>query len=261
MGRADDRGGQATTRALAAPRVTLNWQAEPFTTRGKRETKWLREKNGRRVLQLSHGGHKRYWRAPKPRPKPSRRQKRRQKAGIVRDALSPTESVLPPPASDPAVTIQVLQAALRASIERERKLNTKLQQREAGHYRHAKELDRLVPQAPGDELLPRNHQAESGYVGVTRNKGGWAAHTSRYNGNRIHLGTYDTPLEAARARAGLENLQAQVEVEDAEWEAMCATVAPSQPDQLPWRSYLIVAVLFYIMAAYMQQAIMSRFKP
>ena len=44
MSRADDRGCTATTRVPSAPRVTLNWLAEPFTSRGKEETKWIRGK-------------------------------------------------------------------------------------------------------------------------------------------------------------------------------------------------------------------------
>lgn len=46
----------------------------------------------------------------------------------------------------------------------------------------------------------KNDEAESGYQGVTRNKAGWAAHTKRTQGERTHLGTFDTPVEAARAR-------------------------------------------------------------
>jgi len=103
--------------------------------------------------------------------------------------------------------IQVLQDAVRASVARERELQRKVQDLEGAltqsqekEKRHATELNRFAPQQPGDALLQRNEDAESGFVGVARNKSRWAAHTAREGGVRKHIGTFDTPIEAARAR-------------------------------------------------------------
>ena len=49
-----------------------------------------------------------------------------------------------------------------------------------------------------DGLLPRNAQSASGFQGVSKNRTGrWQA---RLPASGVHLGVYDTPLEAARAR-------------------------------------------------------------
>lgn len=127
MGRADDRGF-ATTRMQPASRVTLNWQAVPFTCRGKEETKWKREKNGRRVLRtLTGGGKLKYWRAPRPRPRMHRRSKRRCKKKVIHTALA-QEEIVPMHLAEAQVTIQVLQGALRAALQRETALKEKLQE-------------------------------------------------------------------------------------------------------------------------------------
>jgi hypothetical protein len=100
-----------------------------------------------------------------------------------------------PPAdlSQAHAAIQALQAALRASWAREEQLQIKLRQ-------SADRANSMVQPQPGDTELDRNEEAESGFTGVTRNKAGWAAHTKRKRGVRKHLGTHDTPVEAARAR-------------------------------------------------------------
>lgn len=193
MSRADDRGLRAATRAPTVPRVTLDWRAAPFTLRGEERPKWIREKNGRRVMCRSHGdGKATYWRAPRPRPRSNRRSRRRVKKGVIDAAMSrnttPPESLV-----EAHVAIKVLQDALRAAIGREQVLMDKLQQR-------VRQSNQLIPQQPGDDVLPRNDAAESGFEGVTQNKAGWAAHTMRSQGNRTHLGTFKTPIEAARAR-------------------------------------------------------------
>jgi len=193
MDRADARGMEATTRVHHAPRVTLNWRAVPFTCREKEGKKWKREKSGRKVLQTPMGnGRYRYWRAPRPRPRLHRRQKRRRKKQVLEVALSGTSS---PPNSltEAQVTIQVLQESLRASLLREQALKEKLQ-------RTIRKTNTIIPQEAGDAALLRNEQAESGFKGVVRNKDGWAAHTQRQQGDRQHLGTFDTPVQAARAR-------------------------------------------------------------
>jgi len=205
MDRADDRGRQAATRVHAAPRVTLDWQAVPFTCREKEKTKWIREKGGRMVLKsLDEHGKAKYWRAPRPRQRLHRRKRRTRKKEVMDNAMS---NACPPKSLEEAHTaIQVLQDAVRASVARESKLQMTLQATKDKlrdfhdkARRHATELDRLVPQRSGDEQLQRNKDAESGFVGVTRNKGRWAAHTARSGGVREHLGTFDTPVEAARA--------------------------------------------------------------
>lgn len=206
MDRADDRGRRATTRVQQAPRVTLNWQAVPFTCRGKEETTWLREKSGRRVLRTSFVGQgTRYWRAPRPRPRANRRRKRRAKKEVM-DATVANHSLAPTSIMEAQVAIQVLQQAVQASVAREAALQKKLHKAEselakAQHKvkQHAMELDQLAPQQVGDDLLRRNPDAESGFVGVTRNKKKWAAHTARSGGVREHIGTFNTPVEAARA--------------------------------------------------------------
>lgn len=192
MNRAGDRGIEATTRVLPAPHVTLNWQAVPFTCRGKEETKWKREKNGRKVLQTSMGkGKVRYWRAPRPRPRMHRRRKRQCKKKVICQAMA-EDTILPENLADAQVAIQVLQAALRASLLREQKVGEQLRLQTA-------KASAMVPEQPSDNTLQRSEEAESGFTGVTRNKAGWSAHTQREQGNRSHLGTFNTPVEAARA--------------------------------------------------------------
>jgi len=206
MDRADDRGVQATTRVQPASRVTLDWQATPFTCREKVETKWTREKNGRWLLRTSDGhGKVKYWKAPRPRPRLHRRKRRKQKQEAM-DAAMEHSTCAPTSLGEAHTAIQVLQGAVRASVAREHEMKRKLQDAEDAletcHEkvrRHATELDRLAPQQTGDELLRRNEAAESGFVGVTRNKGRWSAHTARSGGVREHIGTFDTPVEAARA--------------------------------------------------------------
>jgi len=206
MGRADDRGDRATTRVRPAPRVTLDWRATPFTCRGKEDTKWKREKTGRWVLRTSNGhGKTTYWRAPRPRPRLHRRQRRRLKQEVVDEAMA-RDHRRPQSLEEAHTVIQVLQDAMQASIAKELAMRAKLQavenalvESQAKATRHATELDRLVPQQPGDALLERNENAESGFVGVSRNRGRWAAHTPRNGGVREHIGTFDTPVEAARA--------------------------------------------------------------
>jgi len=141
MDRADDRGFSATTRAHAAPRVTLNWQATPFTCRKKEETKWTRERNGRRVLRtLAGGGKVKYWRAPRPRPQQHRRQRRRRKKEVVAKAIA-QDTAPPKDLQEAHETIQILQAAVRGSLKREQKLQRKL--------RHSTDrVSRLVPTEP-----------------------------------------------------------------------------------------------------------------
>jgi len=190
--RADDRGRGATTRAPSASRVTLNWQAVPFTCRRKEESKWTREKNGRWVLRTSNGrGKVTYWRAPRPRPRQHRRARRRHNKEVV--AQQAHDNTPPADLSQAHAAIQALQAALRASWAREEQLQSKLRQ-------SADRVNNMIPAQPGDAELDRNEEAESGFTGVTRNKAGWAAHTKRKRGVRKHLGTHDTPVEAARAR-------------------------------------------------------------
>lgn len=213
MDRADDRGLTATTRVLPAPRVTLNWQAVPFTCRGKVETKWKRERNGRKVLQTSTGGGKvKYWRAPRPRPRLYRRRKRQCKKQVLHKTMS-QEKIVPVSLAEAHIAIQVLQGALRAALLRETKVGAQLRQ----------EIDKnsaMTPPQPGDAELPRSEAAESGFEGVTRNKSGWAAHTERCAGKRKHLGTFKTPVEAARARRDngamfdVQDVAAVAEVQD-----------------------------------------------
>lgn len=192
MDRADDRGF-ATTRMQPASRVTLNWQAVPFTCRGKEETKWKREKNGRRVLRtLTGGGKLKYWRAPRPRPRQHRRRKRQCKKQVIHAAMS-QEKIVPMNLAEAQTAIQVLQGALRASLSREQKVGEQLRQEIA-------KTSALVPQQPADANLHQSDVAESGFKGVTRNKSGWSAHTDRQQGERVHLGTFHTPVQAARAR-------------------------------------------------------------
>lgn len=138
-----------------------------------------------------YDGKQVYWRAPRPRPRLHRRSKRRWKNVAIKAAL--TKDVAPAATLQEAqVAITVLQQALRSALQREEALKDKLQ-------KSAKQSNKLVPAQPGDDNLQRSHKAESGFQGVTRNKGGWAAHTARADGKRRHLGTFDTPLQAARA--------------------------------------------------------------
>lgn len=193
MNRADDRGSRATTRVQPAPRVTLNWQATPFTCGRREEKKWIREKSGRRVLHTSTGrGKVNYWRAPRPRPRLHRRRRRQCKTQVLNKTMS-QEKIVPESLTEAQVAIQVLQAALRASLLREQKLGEQLRVQ-------IEKTSSMVPAQSGDETLPKSDAAESGFTGVTRNKSGWAAHTERQQGTRVHLGTFDTPVEAARAR-------------------------------------------------------------
>lgn len=190
MDRADDRSCRAATWVPPAPHVTLNWQAKPFTLRGGREEKWIREKSGRKVLQTPLGNNRhKYWRAPRPRPKLNRRRKRQKKKQV----LEAKDHAPPANLTDAHVTIQVLQAALRAALLREELLKDKLQ-------KTVNTTNKLIPPEVGDDALLQNDSAESGFAGVTRNKAGWAAHTKRQQSERTHLGTFDTPVEAARAR-------------------------------------------------------------
>jgi len=55
---------------------------------------------------------------------------------------------------------------------------------------------------PGDELLQRSEQSVWGFVGVwlARHSDQWRAAGPKYRGARTDLGTYASPLEAARAR-------------------------------------------------------------
>jgi len=199
MDRADDRGVTATTRVQPAPRVTLDWQAVPFTCRGKVETKWTREKNGRKVLQLPKGGGKvKYWRAPRPRPRLYRRRKRQCKKTVLHKTMS-QEKIVPVTLTEAQVAIQVLQGALRAALLREQGLQEQLRLQ-------TDKTSAMVPEQPGDAALQRSEVAESGFKGVTRNKSGWAAHTKRCAGYRKHLGTFETPIEAARARSAAETV-------------------------------------------------------
>lgn len=154
MDRADDRGVSATTRVQPAPRVTLDWRATPFTCRGKEEkegTKWTREKSGRWLLRTSDGhGKTKYWKAPRPRPRLHRRKRRKRKQEVMDATMA--HSACPPMGLEEAHTaIQVLQDAVRASVAREHKLQTKLQAAEDASQekakRHATELDRLVPRS------------------------------------------------------------------------------------------------------------------
>jgi len=213
MDRADDRGSTATTRVLPAPRVTLNWQAIPFTCKEKAEKKWIKERSGRKVLQTPKGnGRYRYWRAPRPRPRMYRRSRRREKSVVIKAALS-TNVAVPENLQEAQVAITVLQAALRSALQREDALKDKLKQ-------SAERSNKLVRAQPGNNQLQKNEAAESGFTGVTRNKSGWSAHTERQQGVRKHLGTFDTPVQAARARrdhcAGTSNVAAVPEAEDQE---------------------------------------------
>lgn len=190
--RADDRRRRAATRVQPAPRVTLNWQAQPFTLKEREDKKWKREKNGRRVLVTSRGGKAKYWRAPRPRPRLHRRLRRKEKQGVIKCALKQS-AANPASLHEAEVAIKVLQEALRSALQREDSLKSKLQQAVA-------KVNKLVPEEPGDDVLQKSHAAESGFAGVTRNKHGWAAHTNKQQGERTHLGTFDTPIEAARVR-------------------------------------------------------------
>lgn len=194
MNRADDRGSQATTRVRTAPRVTLNWQATPFTLRGKEGSpKWIRESNGRKVLVTSTGkGKPKYWRAPRPRLRTFRRSRRREKKKVMQAALSKSAAI-PTILHEAQVAIAVLQQALRAALQREDALKEKLQ-------KTVKQSNKLIPEQLGDSELQFSEKAESGFRGVTRNKAGWAAHTARSDGHRQHLGTFNMPIQAARAR-------------------------------------------------------------
>jgi len=130
MSRADDRGYSATTRVPAAPRVTLNWLAEPFTSRGKEDTKWIREKNGRRVLRkTSKGGNKAtYWRAPRPRPSEHRRRRRGREKAALQAALG--QHTTPSTSLQPQVAVQVLQSLVRESQRKQAKLKLAFQEEE-----------------------------------------------------------------------------------------------------------------------------------
>jgi len=129
MDRADRRSSQAATWASTTPHVALNAHAVPFTMGKVEEKKWLREKNGRKVLRIRQPGRKdRYWRAPCPRPRQNRRQKRREKTKVLKAAMSQDTQV--EMATDPAMAIQVLQVALRASLLREERLKRQLAQHE-----------------------------------------------------------------------------------------------------------------------------------
>lgn len=57
---------------------------------------------------------------------------------------------------------------------------------------------RVVNRSQNNMNLPRRSANESGYKGVYRNRDRWAASIQAY-GQRIHLGTFDTPEEAAKA--------------------------------------------------------------
>lgn len=131
MDRADDRGSRAITRVQSAPRVTLNWLAEPFVSRGMEETKWIREKNGRRVLKRTSigGGKAKYWRAPRPRAREHRRRRRGGRKAVLvaafeRDPRPRTSRI------DAHVAMQVLQDACRKAHEKTRQLEIRLQEEE-----------------------------------------------------------------------------------------------------------------------------------
>lgn len=245
MSRADDRGSQAATRVHPAPRVTLDWRAAPFTLRGREETKWIREKNGRRLL-LTSSGKQKYWRAPRPRPRLHRRQRRRRKKKVIEAALS-KDTTPPPNLAEAQAAIQVLQAALRASLEREQKLAQKLQ------YGIDK-TNQLQIKEPGDKQLDRNQEAESGFAGVTRNKTGWAAYTTRRQGERKHLGTFNTPMEASRARRDYLSTQVIATVQQAPhwipnrvfcifWSSICIAIISTG---IPWYIALIGLIAIYL---------------
>lgn len=53
---------------------------------------------------------------------------------------------------------------------------------------------------PGDELLERNDNSASGFTGVYRRGKRWAS-CCRKQGKYLTVGSFDTPLQAARARA------------------------------------------------------------
>lgn len=144
MSRADDRGCTATTRVLSAPRVTLNWLAEPFTSRGIERTKWIREKNGRRVLQTTStgGGRAKYWRAPRPRPREHRRRKRGEKKAVVKAALA-QHSTLPTSTFETHVAVQVLQHAFKDALQREADLKRKLQEEASLRLKLQQQLARI----------------------------------------------------------------------------------------------------------------------
>jgi len=110
---------------------------------------------------------------------------------VIHAAMS-QEKIVHMNLAEAQTAIQVLQGALRASLLREQKVAEQLR-------RETRKTCDMVPAQPGDAMLLRS-DAESGFEGVSRNKAGWAAHTKRVKGDRTHLGTYETPVEAARAR-------------------------------------------------------------
>lgn len=144
-------------------------------------------------MQTSRGkGQVKYWRAPKPRPRMHRRRRRKCKKQVLDKTMSQA-TIVPASLTEAHVAIQVLQAALRAALLREEK--TKQQ-----FCTQVAKTSAMVPQQPGDAGLQQNDVAESGFTGVTRNKSCWSAYTERQQGVRQHLGTFSTPMEAARAR-------------------------------------------------------------
>jgi len=125
MDRAGGRSCYAATRA-AELRVSSGDRNRPFTMREKEEKKWMKEKNGRRVLKISNGnGHHRYWRAPRPRPRPNRRQRRRRKKAVTEVAIQGP----PPPAASvgAAEVILVLQNVLQTAVQAKEEAQQKLE--------------------------------------------------------------------------------------------------------------------------------------
>lgn len=166
-GRADDRGSHATTRVQSAPRVMLNWQAVPFTC-VKEDKKWIREKNGRRVLRSSVGGGKtKYWRAPRPRPSLHRRRRRGGKRAVLntapaQDPTSPTSLL------QPQVAIQVLQSLIRDAHQRNAELQLELQEEKKKQQKSQQKLSELQAAhsalqektSQGQARMPVNQQSE-----------------------------------------------------------------------------------------------------